>query len=122
MSIFDVLHDNAVSDNDLLAKNDQRGDVFTRPRDVDFAFKTNDREHADALCEFINGKNFGKAQVSEGKDRTFWIVCVIHMPITQTLLCSVSGFMACLSQLFKVEYDGWGSVIQSETVPPPKDR
>jgi hypothetical protein len=117
MSIFDLLHDNAAADNDLLVKNDQQGDVFTTPRDVDFAFKTNERIRANDLCEYINGKNFGRAHVTEGQDGVYWVTCVIHMPITQTLLCPVSGFMVCLSQLFQVEYDGWGSIIQKESDP-----
>jgi hypothetical protein len=27
----------------------------------------------------------------------------------------VSGFFACLAQLFGVEYDGWGCVAQAQT-------
>ncbi len=112
MSILDDLQKNALADNDLLRKNDALGDVFDRPRQVDFAFKTNDREKADVVCEFINGKNFGSAHVEEGADGLFRVLVAILMPINQNLLCAVSGFMVCLSRLFAIEYDGWGSVIQ----------
>lgn len=115
MSILDMLDENAAADNELLRKNDEEGDVFVTPRDVDFAFKTYDESRARDLCEFINGRNLGKARVQEpGEDGMWWVVSVIHMPITQNVLCSVSGLMVCLSRLFQVEYDGWGSVIQSE--------
>ena len=112
MSILDILQENALSDNELLRKNDAMGDVFDRPRNVDFAFKTSDREKANDLCEFINGKNFGNARLDETADGLFWVNVVIFMPINQNLLCAVSGFMACLGRLFTIEYDGWGSVIQ----------
>jgi hypothetical protein len=116
MSIVDSLRENALADNELLRKNDARGDVFDKPRDVDFAFKTNDKERAESLCEFVKGMNFGSPSVTLGDDGVYWIVNVIQMPITQHLLCSVSGFMVCLGRLFQVEYDGWGSIIQSRAV------
>ena len=112
MTIFDLLHENALLDNDLLRKNDAMGDKFDDPRDVDFAFKTNDKQRADDLSEYINGKNFGNASVAAAVEGEYGVLCVIHMPINQPLLCSVSGFMVCLSRLFQVEYDGWGSIIQ----------
>jgi Regulator of ribonuclease activity B len=112
--IFDLLRENAVADDDLLIKNDAQGDIFNKPRDVDFAFKTTDKEKADSLSEFINGKNYGSSHVEHNDgDDLFWIFVVVHMPITQHVLCSMSGFMVCLARLFQVEYDGWGSVIQS---------
>ena len=111
-TVFDLLHENAVADTDLLRKKDALGDVFFMPRDVDFAFKTPEEENANYLCEYINGKSFGKAQVRKG-DGLYWVICIIHMPITQNVICAVSGFMVCLSRLFLVEYDGWGSVTQT---------
>jgi hypothetical protein len=112
MSIFDLLHENALADNDLLHKNDAMGDMFDKPRDVDFAFKTQDKEKADDLREYIAGKNFGAPQVRGGDVGNYWVIVIIHMPINQHLLCCVSGFMVCLSRLFQVEYDGWGYFIQ----------
>jgi hypothetical protein len=113
MSIADSLRENALADNDLLSKNDSRGDVFAKPRDVDFAFKTNDKERAESLGEYIKGMNFGNPSITVGDDGVYWIINVIHMPITQPLLCSVSGFMVCLGKLYQIEYDGWGSIIQN---------
>lgn len=114
VTAYDLLHENAVADLELLRKKDALGDNFISPRTVDFAFKTKDRERANDLCEFINDKSFGKARVRADKE-LFWVLSEIEMPITQNLLFCVSGFMLCLSRLFHVEYDGWGSVIQ----PPP---
>lgn len=113
MDIFELLRENAIADNDLLRKNDARGDVFAKPRDVDFAFKTRDAIRAKDLCEFIEGLNFGVPQL-RSDNGVHWLTVVIQMPITQPLLCSVSGFMVCLGRMFGVEYDGWGSVIQNE--------
>ena len=51
MTLFDLLHQNAVSDTDLLRKNDELGDVFTIAREVDFAFETGESGRADDFAE-----------------------------------------------------------------------
>ena len=118
MTLFDLLHENALADNEALRLSDKQSDVFSRPRDVDFAFKTSDRERAQDLAEYINGKNFGTATIRENKDGIYWVMAVVRMPITQQVLCCVSGFMLCLSRLFQVDYDGWGSLVQRDERPP----
>jgi Regulator of ribonuclease activity B len=112
MSLFDLLHENAVADHNLLESSDAQGDVFANSRDVDFAFKTSDKTSAQDLCDFVNGKNYGKAHVDARDPELIWVFVIIHTPITQHVIFSLSGFMLCLSRLFKVEYDGWGSVVQ----------
>jgi len=86
--MFELLHENVVADNELLQKNDANGDNFSISRDVDFAFKITEKARAEDLCEFINGKNFGKAHVhdADDSDGIYWIIAIIHMPITQNLL------------------------------------
>jgi hypothetical protein len=110
--MFDLLAQTAVADTDLLRKNDELGDIFTTPREVDFAFETAEKERAGDFAEFVNGKSYGKAEVSEIEPNRFRILVLIRMPVTQHLVCSVSGFMLCLSRLFQIDYQGWGSVIQ----------
>lgn len=111
-TMFDLLHENAVADRELLLRKDELGDRFDRLRDVDFAFKTPQEENARDLAEFINGKSFGSATVRDDGDGLYWVLVVIEMPITQHVVQCISGFMLCLSRLFQVEYDGWGSVTQ----------
>lgn len=108
MTMFELLTQTAVADTDLLRKNDKMGDVFSTAPEVDFAFETTDRERADDFAEFVNDKNYGKARVSEITHDNFRVAVLIKMPITQHLIGSVSGFMLCLSRLFKIEYLGWG--------------
>ena len=112
MTLFALLYQNAVADTDLLRKNDQLGDTFAVPRQVDFAFKTGDRERADDFAEFVNGKSYGTAAVRKITDGDFQVLVLITMPITQQLIGCVSGFMLCLSRLFQIDYLGWGSVVQ----------
>ena len=112
MNMFELLHQTAVADTDLLRKNDKMGDIFTIAREVDFAFETADRERADDFAEFLNGKSYGKATVRKITDNDFRVIVLITMPITQHVIGCVSGFMLCLSRLFQIEYLGWGSVIQ----------
>ena len=110
--MFDLLHENSAADIDLLRANDRRGDVFSKSREVDFALSSANAENANDLAEYVNGKNFGDARVQTLEDGTFRVIVLIQMPITQHLVFSVSAFMLCLSRLFLVDYDGWGSIIQ----------
>lgn len=112
MTIFELLHDNALADTDLLQSNDKLGDVFTTVREVDFAFETGDRHRADDFAEYVNGKNYGTAAVREIENGNFRVLVLIAMPITQNLIGCVSGFMVCLGRLFQIDYLGWGSVVQ----------
>lgn len=112
MTMFELLHHTALADTDLLRKNDELGDIFTTAREVDFAFDTDDRKRADDFAQFVNGKSYGTAAVSEITDGHFRVLVLITMPITQHLIGCVSGFMLCLSRLFQIDYLGWGSVVQ----------
>jgi len=114
MTIFELLHQNAVADTDLLRKNDELGDAFTTTREVDFAFETGDRQRADDFAEYVNGKSYGRAAVSTVTEGNFRVLVLITMPITQNVIGCVSGFMVCLSRLFQIDYLGWGSVVQKQ--------
>ena len=110
--IVDDLLRNAYEDTQLLLTNDQRGDVLSIPRNVEFLLQAPDEEKANAVCSFIQDNQYGAATVQEA-DGKFSVLVVIHMPITQNLICSVSALMTCLAAIFGMEYDGWGSVIKS---------
>jgi Regulator of ribonuclease activity B len=112
MTMFQLLHQNAVSDTDLLRKNDGLGDIFNITREVDFALETGERQRADEFAEFVNRKSYGTVKVSKLADGRFRVLVLITMPITQHLIGCVSGFMLCLSRLFQIDYLGWGSVVQ----------
>lgn len=110
--MLDLLTETAAADTELLRSNDELGDDFAAPRDVDFSFETRERERADDFARFVNGKQYGVANVGELESGQFRVLVVIKMPITQHLICSVSGFMLCLSRIFQIDYQGWGSVVQ----------
>jgi hypothetical protein len=110
-SIVELLLDTAKHDTELLLRNDARGDVFTVPREFDFLFRAPTEEKARLVAEFINDNRYGTA-AAKSDEHGHTISVLIEMPITQHVLCSVSGLMACVSKIFGVDYDGWGSVIQ----------
>ncbi len=114
MTITDVLLRTAYEDTELLRKNDAHGDVFSVPRDVDFLLVAKDKDKAELVSSFINDNQYGQARVDES-DGLCNVLVVVHMPIEQNILCSVSALMACVAQIFGIEYDGWGCVIQKKT-------
>jgi len=94
---FDLLTQTAIADTDVLRKSDESGDVFAAPREVDFTFESAERENAEDFVEFVNGKQYGGANVTELEDGGFGITVLITMPLTQHLICSVCGFMLYLT-------------------------
>ena len=114
MSFVEALLDNAYQDSELLIGNDEKGDNFSIPRDVEFLFYAPDREKGELVANFINDNCYGEASHSEF-DGNHCIKVIINMPITQNILNSVSGLMTCIAEIFSLEYDGWGSALQSNT-------
>ncbi len=112
LPIVDDLLRNAYEDTQLLLKNDKRGDVLSVPRDVDFLLWAPDEKKARTVCSFIEDNQYGLATVQEDEGK-FSVLVVIHMPITQNVICSVSALMCCIAAIFGLEYDGWGSVLKS---------
>jgi hypothetical protein len=110
-SIVELLLDTAKADTDLLIQNDSLGDVLSVPRDVDFLLLAPDEKKAQLVADFINDNRYGTA-TALSDESGHRISVLIEMPVTQNVLCAVSGLMACISKIFDVEYDGWESAIQ----------
>lgn len=111
MSVIDELMKTAVADTDVLRLLDSQGDRFSTHRDVEFLLRAPTPGKASLVASFINEHSFGVATLNDGEGLS--VLVVIHMPIEQSVLLSVSGFMVCLSRLFELEYDGWGCVAQA---------
>ncbi len=112
MNVVETLLDTAYQDTQLLMDNNEKGDNFSIPRDVEFVLYAEDEKKTDTVVSFINDNRYGKASF-EKIDAQFRIIVVINMPSTQNLVCAVSGLMACIAALFTVKYDGWGCVLQN---------
>lgn len=113
MSVVERLIENAASDTDLLRKLDAQGDRFGVPRDVEFLLRAPSVEKAETVAGFINDYQYGVATV-QGPEESPAVLVAVHMAIEQHPIQSVSGFMACVCELFGLEYDGWGCVVQAE--------
>jgi len=111
MSVVEALLDNAYQDTQLLTGNNEKGDNFNTFRDIDFILYTDNAEKADTVTSFINDNRYGTASFKKDGDK-FIILVVVNMPSTQNIVCSVSGLFTCVAQLFDVNYDGWGCVLQ----------
>lgn len=112
MSFVAQLMDTAVADTDLLKSLDEKGDDFRIARDVDFLLRARDKAKAELVCNFINEYSYGNASVQEAGG-AYCVTVVIHMPVTQHVVLSVSGFIATLCHLYELEYDGWGCIAQT---------
>ena len=101
----------AVADTDVLGSLDRNGDRFSAFRDVDFLLRAPDAAKAQLVADFINEHSYGKATVQDSTS----ILVVVNMPVEQPIILCISGFFACICNLFAIEYDGWGCVAQSQT-------
>ncbi|WP_343727834.1 ribonuclease E inhibitor RraB [Burkholderia seminalis] len=111
MSTVATLMDTAIADVELLRVLDADGDDFSIPRDVEFLLRGTSAEQASIVASFVNDHQYGRASVDQSGD-VHRVLVVINMPIQQHNILSVSGFMACLSLLYGLEYDGWGCLAQ----------
>lgn len=113
MAIVESLLSTAYEDTQLLTKLDEGGDKFSIARDVDFVLKTEELSKAQIVTSFVADNRYGVPRIEEvgGCHR---VIITIHMPITQHVLCSVSALMMCLAQLFSLDYDGWGCIVQRQ--------
>ncbi len=111
MSFVSELMDIAIADTDVLLSLDEQGDDFSILRDVDFLLRAPNKDKAELVCGYINDYGYGNATLQE-HDGNHSVAIVIHMPVTQHVLLSVSGFIATICQLYELEYDGWGCVPQ----------
>jgi hypothetical protein len=111
MKIVEKLMDGAAADIDLLRSLDSQGDDFMKFREVDFLILAPSEKDAHTICGFINDFSFGVAstQISDGAHQ---VQVMVQMPITQSVISCVSGFMACVAHLYGGSLDGWGCVAQ----------
>jgi hypothetical protein len=111
MAVVDKLMETAAADTDFLLKLDAQGDRFSVPRDVEFLLKAPTSDNASIVASFINDHQYGLATTQDLESPS--VLVVVHMPIEQHAIQSVSGFMACICELFGLDYDGWGCVVQA---------
>jgi len=114
MSVVKLLMDTAVEDSKLLAKNQELGDRPEIPRDVDFVLYAKDEEKAKLVAGFISDYRYGRTTVERVEHRgvvSWRLLVTIHTPTTENLVMTLSAFMVCLSQLYDLDYDGWGGTI-----------
>jgi hypothetical protein len=107
MSLVAKLMETAAADTDVLRSLDEAGDQFARFRNVDFLLIAPSREKADIIASFINDHAYGAA-LSKEIEGKFRVQVLVQMPVTQEVILSVSGFMACIAHVFGASYDGWG--------------
>lgn len=113
-TIVETLIEAATADTALLLKNQELGDDATIARDVDFIFYGDKKKDVELVASFIADFRYGIPQVKKC-DKRYRLTVTIEMPTTQHVLCSVSGFMACLASVYDLEYDGWEGDVCSGT-------
>jgi hypothetical protein len=110
--IIDCLLNNAYQDTQVLLVNEKEGDQFGVARYVEFVFRTPDKSKAETVASFIGDNRYADSTVIVQDGEHSELRVNVHMPLRQPILCSVSALMACVAQIFDIEYDGWNSEIK----------
>jgi len=110
-SIVESLLETSKADTDVLLVNQSQGDVLSLSRNVQFSFVAPDQQKAELVASFIDDNRYGNA-IPRSDETGHFVFVTIEMPITQNILCSISALMACISQIFGIDYDGWESDLQ----------
>jgi regulator of RNase E activity RraB len=118
MNIAELLLETAEADRDLLRSNLDHGDNPDLPRDLEFVLYAATEERARLVCDFVTDNGYGRSRYecleAEGGSGAWRLLVTINAPTTPEIVCTLSGFMACLSKIYDLEYDGWGCVIRSD--------
>ena len=112
MSLIKKLMDGAAADVDVLHALNKQGDDFSKFRQVDFRLRSPSQEKAELVAGFVNDFRYGDASAVE-YNGAWTVQVVIHMPVQQSIIASVAGFMTCVAELYGLEFDGWGCVAQT---------
>ena len=121
MSIAQSLIDTAVEDSRLLVKNQELGDRAEIPRDIDFVLYAKNEERAKLVASFVTDYRYGRPAVERVEHRgtiSWRLLITIHAPTTENVVMTLSAFMVCLSQIYDLDYDGWGCNIQKRADTP----
>jgi len=110
--ITDTLLDNAYQDTQVLVVNEKEGDQFSVARDVEFILRTEDKTKAETVRSFITDNRYADSVTIVPAGQHSELRVTVHMPLRQPVLCSVSALMACLGQIFDIDYDGWSADIK----------
>ena len=115
MHVVERLLENAIEDNKVLIQNQKMGDQTSIARDIDFTLYAEDEQRANLVKNFIVDNRYGKPTVkrTEYRGQVRWqLQVIVHAPATENVVHTLSAFMVCLAELYKLEYDGWGSTLQ----------
>ncbi|MFN0111216.1 MAG: ribonuclease E inhibitor RraB [Blastocatellia bacterium] len=121
MDIVEILLDTAVEDNRLLMTIQDQGDDLTKPRDLDFFLYAKTEERATLVADFITDNRYGRPSIQSSYKNdgspTWRIKVTIHAPSTENVVHTLSAFFACLSQIYDLDYDGWETSIEKNSLP-----
>jgi hypothetical protein len=115
MNLIKRLIETAEADSQLWFKNRKMGDRAESPRDIDFVLYAKDKGRASLVANFVTDYRYGHPLIQRVKFRgtvSWRLVITIHAPATENVVMTLSAFMVCLSQLYGLEYDGWGTTIE----------
>lgn len=111
-NLVETLLETSELDCQVLLTNEREGDQLSLPRPVEFVFYAPDIETAEFASRFITDSRYADSVEIAASDDRFRLLVTIEMPVRHPILCSISAFMACLADIFEIEYDGWSGELR----------
>jgi regulator of RNase E activity RraB len=122
MAIQDVLSHQLNMDQRVLSHLAERGDVPTLIHAIEHHFISDNHDALVALCQYARSLQFDPATIQEGKREAhdaaaYWYVDIIsRIPLADGQILREAALMKFLAIAYRVEYDGWGTLVQNGAV------
>lgn len=117
MSIRDDFEHQLGVDEKMIAHLRSRGNVDSIRRPIDHSFWAEDRAGLDDLATLLKRLAFTDPTVKEGvaedATRYFYLETQTVSDTQWHSIVKTSLLMSCLAAIFRVGYDGWGTLVKA---------
>jgi regulator of RNase E activity RraB len=118
MAIQDVLARQLEMDHLVLKKLAERGDVPSARHAIEHHFISSDRDALVQLRLYAAALGFDAQEIREGTPESpgsapYWYVDLVsRIPLIDGHISREAALMKFLAIAYRVEYDGWGTLVQ----------
>lgn len=112
MHITEHLLQTSYNDYQILENLESQGHKAYLLHTLDYCLATEDKEQAETVTSFIKDNAYGIAEIDLGEDNIYRILIKVETPLIRSVIFNISANMLFISNLFNVEYIGWGTTIE----------
>ena len=117
MSILEKIHKQLNLDRETIEALNKDGNNENAYRSIDHSFWSLEKENLDELSIILKNMEFDNPEVKEGRtddgDKYYYLETKTKDNTKYHNIVKTSVLMECLAVIHHVEYDGWGTTIET---------